>query len=110
MGRRLLLGREGWGLAGPYTEAQVIGCVLTSGLVTAVLSARLNPVLVTFGMAGGFWTAWTVQAVDTDETGLFLVGSILLGLALLVGGAVASASGRGAHVLWQRARSEGRRA
>ncbi|MBC7558528.1 MAG: hypothetical protein H7270_04085 [Dermatophilaceae bacterium] len=36
---------------GPYSEAQVVGCVLTYALMVAVLSTRLHPVLVTVGMA-----------------------------------------------------------
>ena len=56
-------------------------------------------------MAGGFWTGWTVQAAMTDETGLFLVGAILLGLGLLVGGAIGSGSGYLARLLWRRLRS-----
>jgi len=46
-----------------------------------------------------------VQVATTDETGLFLVGSSMLGLALLLGGTVASGSGYVARLLWQRMRS-----
>lgn len=90
---------------GPYSEGQVVGCALTYALVAAVLSTRLHPVLVTSGMASGFWIVWNVQAAMTDATGLFLVGSILLGLALLVGGTIASGFGYVARLLWQRMRS-----
>ena len=94
---------------GPYSEAQVVGCVLTYALMVAVLSTRLNPVLVTVGMASGFWVAWNLQAATADGTGLFLVGSVLVGLALLVGGVIASGAGYAARRLVQRLRSPDRR-
>ncbi len=48
---------------------------LTYALMVAVLSTRLHPVLVTVGMASGFWVAWNLQAATTHRTGLFMVGS-----------------------------------
>ena len=94
---------------GPYSEAQVDGCVLTYALMVAVLSTRLHPVLVTVGMASGFWVAWNLQVATADGTGLFLVGSVLVGLALLVGGVIASGAGYAARRLVQRLRSPDRR-
>jgi hypothetical protein len=44
-----------------------------------------------------------------DGTGLFLVGSVLVGLALLVGGVIASGSGYPSRRLVQRLRSPDRR-
>lgn len=52
---------------GPYSEAQVVGCVLTYALMVAVLSTRLNPVLVTVGMASGFWVAWNCRRPRPTE-------------------------------------------
>ncbi len=92
---------------GPYRKVQVIGSALTYGLVAALMSPRWHPVLVTFGLAGGFWTAWTIQAATTDGTGLFLAGAIMLVPALLVGGAIASACGYATRSLVQRLRPPG---
>jgi hypothetical protein len=61
----------------------VVGRLLTFALMVAVLSTRLHPVLVTVGMASGFWVAWNLQGATADGTGLFLVDSNLLGLTLL---------------------------
>lgn len=55
-------------------------------------------------MAGGFWTAWTTHAASGDETGLFLVGAIMLIPILLLGGAIASGCGYVIRQLWQRLR------
>jgi hypothetical protein len=65
--------------SGPYTVAQVAGCVLTLAvlLVTAVMLAVPWLVAAT-AMTVSFTAAWTVQAGASDETGLFLVGAILV--------------------------------
>ncbi|MGD8201310.1 hypothetical protein ACQE98_11665 [Ornithinimicrobium sp. W1679] len=78
---------------GPYRAAQVVGCAVTFGLVTALLAMRWRPVVVAAGACIGFWAFWTVQAATQDESGLFLVGSALLLVGLGAGSAVASAIG-----------------
>jgi hypothetical protein len=65
----------------PYVTLQVLGCALTVGTVTAVLTALGHPVAGTAGVALGFWLVWTVDAASRDS-GLFVVGSILARLAI----------------------------
>jgi hypothetical protein len=71
--------------AGPYTTAQVAGAVLTlvALLVVAVL-LRVPALPAAAVMTVAFTAAWTAQAAATDESGLFLVGTILVltGMAL----------------------------
>lgn len=90
---------------GPYRPAQVVGCALTFGLLTALLAVRWSGAVVAAGMSLGFWVGWTVQASTQDETGLFVVGSILLFVGLAAGSAVASAIGFAARPLVSRLRS-----
>ncbi len=77
---------------GPYRTAQVVGCALTYLLVGVLMSWRLRP-LVTLGMAIGFSAAWTMHSATRDETGLFLVGTVLLVPALLGAGVLAHYAG-----------------
>lgn len=78
---------------GPYRPAQVVGCGLTFLLVTAVLASRWRPVAAALGMTAGFWLVWTVDAATQDETGLFLVGSMMLMVGLVSGSALAALVG-----------------
>ncbi|MBA3232992.1 MAG: hypothetical protein H0T17_03440 [Propionibacteriales bacterium] len=89
---------------GPYRQAQVVACALTVGLLTALLALRWNPVVVAAGITVGFWVVWTVQAGSEDDSGLFLVGSILLLGGLVLGTTVASAVGYRARPLVHRLR------
>lgn len=88
---------------GPYRPAQVVGCALTFGLLTATLALLWRPVLVAAGMSLGFWLLWTVQASAKDETGLFIVGSMLLSIGLAAGSALAGAIGFALKKRWGRA-------
>ena len=76
---------------GPYREWQVIGCGLcvTAGAVLAQVWHRASAMVVPLAAAAiiGFSVPWTVRAVATDDTGLFVVGLMML----LVGGGVALA-------------------
>lgn len=87
---------------GPYRPAQVVACAVTVGLLTALLALRWNPLVVAAGITVGFWLVWTVQAGSEDESGLFVIGSILLLGGLVMGTSVASAVGYGARSLMRR--------
>ncbi len=78
---------------GPYRPLQVLGCGLTFAIVTALLAMRWSAPAVAAGATLGFWLPWTVLAASRDETGLFVVGSVLLLVGLAVGSAVAGAVG-----------------
>jgi hypothetical protein len=64
---------------GPYTTGQVAGCVLTLlVLVVAAVLLGVPTLVAAAAMTAGFTAAWTAQAAAGDETGLFLVGAILV--------------------------------
>ncbi|MBF5083609.1 hypothetical protein [Quadrisphaera sp. INWT6] len=69
----------------PYVTLQVLGCALTVGVVTALLAARWSPVVAATGVSVGFWWAWTAWAAAYDDTGLFLVGALMLAVGLAAG-------------------------
>jgi hypothetical protein len=71
---------------GPYTTAQVTGCVLTllALLVVAVLF-RVHPLAAAATMTLAFTAAWTVRAAADDDTGLFMVGAILVFAGMAAG-------------------------
>ena len=75
--------------AGPYTTAQVAGAVLTLAalLVVAVL-LRVPALPAAAVMTVAFTAAWTAQAAGEDETGLFLVGTILVLAGMAAGTSV----------------------
>jgi hypothetical protein len=65
--------------SGPYTTGQVAGCVLTLlALLVAAVLLGVRPLIAAAAMTLAFTAAWTAQAANTDETGLFGVGAILV--------------------------------
>lgn len=111
-------GQPGWGgttgtyydaavgaYQGPSRPSQVVGCALTVGLLTALLALWWNPFIAAEGIMAGFWLVWTLQAGSDDESGLFVIGSILLLCGLVVGTAIASAVGYGMRPLLRRRRT-----
>lgn len=71
---------------GPYTTAQVAGCVLTLlVLLVAAVLLRVHPLVAAATMTVAFTAAWTVQAGSSDETGLFMVGAILVFAGMAAG-------------------------
>jgi hypothetical protein len=74
--------------SGPYTTAQVAGCVLTlAALLVAAVLLRVHPLVAAATMTVAFTAAWTVPAAE-DETGLFLVGAILVFVGMAAGSTV----------------------
>ncbi|GAA3336197.1 hypothetical protein GCM10020358_07400 [Amorphoplanes nipponensis] len=72
--------------AGPYTTAQVAGLVLT--LVALLVAAVLLwvPALPAAAvMTVALTAAWTVNAAREDETGLYLVGTIMVLVGMTAG-------------------------
>ena len=78
----------------PYVTLQVVGCALTVLLVTAGLATRWPPLACAAGVGLGFWLVWTVDAGFRDETGLFVVGSVMLGAGLTAATILAAVVGR----------------
>jgi hypothetical protein len=71
--------------SGPYEAWQVVGCGVTLLLVlVGALLLGVHPVVAGAAMTVAFTAAWTTTAAATDDSGLFVVGAVLvfLGLAL----------------------------
>lgn len=77
---------------GPYRPAQVVGCGVSVLLGTAVLALRWPGLTVAAGVTVGFWLPWTAQAAARDESGLFLVGSLMVLAGLSLGTMLAAAA------------------
>ncbi|MEO6020083.1 MAG: hypothetical protein ABIP45_07525 [Knoellia sp.] len=64
--------------SGPYEAWQVIGCVLSLVAIGCVAALRLPAWVVITTMTVAFTAAWTATAQSQDETGLFMVGAVLV--------------------------------
>jgi hypothetical protein len=65
-------------VSGPYSAWQVAGCVVTLAVLAGVAGRQLHPLLVAPVMATAFTAAWAVPAAAEDESGLWLVGAVLV--------------------------------
>ncbi len=75
--------------SGPYTTAQVAGLVLTLvALLVAAVLLRVPALPAAAVMTVAFTAAWTAQAAATDDSGLYLVGTILVLAGMTAGTAV----------------------
>lgn len=80
---------------GPYRAWQVLGCGLSIAVAAVLAQLWVRGVGAVFVLAGaaaiGFAVPWTVHAAANDDSGLFVVGLVLLlvgaggGLAVLLG-------------------------
>ncbi|MGC4796048.1 hypothetical protein [Micromonospora saelicesensis] len=80
--------------SGPYEPWQVIGCVLTLVVLAALAGTRLSPWLVAPVMTVAFTAVWSWRAAGTDDSGLWVVGGILVLLGMAAGSTVVSLAGR----------------
>jgi len=72
--------------SGPWTTAQVAGCLGTLLIVLmAGILLRVPPLVAAASMTVSFVAAWAVQAGADDESGLFLVGATLVFAGMAVG-------------------------
>ncbi|MEV1072278.1 hypothetical protein [Micromonospora parva] len=80
--------------SGPYEAWQVIGCVLTLVLLAGFAGTRLSPWLVAPVMTVAFTAVWSWRAAGTDDSGLWVVGGILVLVGMAVGSTLVSFAGR----------------
>ncbi|MCO1594726.1 hypothetical protein M8C17_06055 [Micromonospora sp. RHAY321] len=80
--------------SGPYAAWQVIGCVLSLVLLAALAVRRLSPWLVAPVMTVVFTTAWTWRAASSDDSGLWVVGAVLVFVGTAIGSTVVSLGAR----------------
>lgn len=78
--------------SGPYETWQGVGCGISLIVVfCAALLLRVKPLYASAALVVAFTSAWTWTAASSDETGMFMVGSIMM----LVGLSMATAVGSG---------------
>lgn len=79
---------------GPYEAPQVIACVVVLvGLV--VIGALVLPAwLAVLAVSLPFTAAWTVHASSNDDSGLWVVGAVLVLVGTLVGATIVTAVAR----------------
>jgi hypothetical protein len=78
--------------SGPYQAWQVIGCGVTLlVLLVGALLLRASAVVACVAVTVGFTAAWTTTAAADDDSGLFVVGAVLVFLGLAAATAVVSA-------------------
>jgi hypothetical protein len=80
--------------SGPYQPWQVVGCVLTLAVVAVLGGLLTRPWIVVVAMTVSFTVAWTVDAAARDDTGLWAVGAILVGVGTAVGSALCAYGAR----------------
>ncbi len=82
-----------WPISGnTYHPAQVVACALTCALIAVILagrSTRAALVTVPLGGTAGVAIPWAWWASRSDETGLWLVGLIILVIGVWVGLSIA---------------------
>jgi hypothetical protein len=86
-------------VSGPYSSWQVAGCVITLAVLAGVAGRRLSPMRIVPVMSVAFTAAWAVQAAASDETGLWVVGAVLVLFGTAAGAAVIAA---GSHLIRRR--------
>ncbi|TQS43024.1 hypothetical protein [Cryptosporangium phraense] len=77
-------------VSGPYEAWQVIGCVLGLIAIVVVGVLTLRPWLAPLALTGTFSGLWSWWAGNHDESGLWLVGAVLVVGGLAWGSAVVS--------------------
>lgn len=72
-------------LSGPYEPWQVAGLVLCLGVLAVVAGRRGHPKLGTLVIAGVTWLCWSIDAAISDDSGLWVVGALMLLPAVFLG-------------------------
>jgi len=72
-------------VSGPYEAWQVVGCALTLGVLALLAGMRRRPGVALAVVPLVFTVAWSVDAATTDESGLWLVGAVLVLAGSLAG-------------------------
>jgi hypothetical protein len=76
--------------SGPYEAWQVIGCVLSLGVIAVVGGLLLRPWIVVPAMTVAFTVAWSFAAAASDDTGLWVIGAVLIFMGMAAGTAALS--------------------
>ena len=71
--------------SGPYEAWQVVGCALTLGAVALVAGLRQRPWLALAVVPSVFTLVFSLRAAPEDESGLWVVGAMLLLMGTFAG-------------------------
>ncbi|MGC4808494.1 hypothetical protein [Micromonospora sp. DT233] len=77
--------------SGPYDTWQVVGCVLSLVALAAVGGWLLRPWLVVPVMTVAFTAAWSWRAATSDDSGLWVIGGVLMLVGMATGSTAVSA-------------------
>ncbi len=77
-------------VSGPYQAWQVIGCVVCLVALGIAATARLPARFVVPIMSLMFTAVWSWTATSSDDSGLWVVGALLVFVGMLVGTGVVS--------------------
>jgi len=80
--------------SGPYEAWQVIGCVVTLLALAVGASLLLRPWTVIATMTVAFTVPWAVSAASSDDSGLWLVGAVLVAVGMAGATAIAAFTAR----------------
>lgn len=69
---------------GPYEAWQVIGAVLTMLVLTVLGALRLGTLPTALGGGIGFTLGFIVTAATTDDSGLWLVGAVIMAFGVFL--------------------------
>ena len=89
--------------SGPYEAWQVVGCVVTLLVLGLAVGVLFSPWLLAV-VPPVFTVAWTVDAAGSDDSGLFIVGAVLVLVGTSFGAAVVALVAVGLRAL-RRART-----
>lgn len=78
-------------LTGPYEVWQVVGFVLCLAVLAAVAGWNRHAVAGTAVISGLTWIMWTIDAANSDDSGLWVIGSGAVLLGCLAGVGIVSA-------------------
>jgi hypothetical protein len=78
-------------VSGPYEAPQVIACAVVLVALVVVGALVLPAWLAVLGVSLPFTAAWTLHAASTDDSGLWVIGAVLVLVGTLVGGTVVTA-------------------
>ena len=74
--------------SGPYEAWQVLGCVVSLAAVTVLAVRALGTGRAVVTVAAAFTLAWVATSAAADESGLWLVGAVLVLLGTAAGAGV----------------------
>lgn len=87
--------------SGPYEAWQVIGCVITLLVLGLAVGVFVSPWLLAV-VPPVFTVVWTVDAAGSDDSGLFIVGAVLVLFGTSFGSAVVALVAIGLRALRRR--------